>query len=259
MVASLELPGTSACYAALASLRGGARLLALDAVGNRAVAIDVDTAPRILAEAALLPDMAQPWSATLVGDSGGETAWAVLGPSHRSVLDRLASGSPSAATPPAARVVRLTEADGVLTVAPLAELPNDFLPVHASLAGGAIWVSGVARMSERLRGLPRGVEGLAKAAAAIAAAPRLGLLARIDAATGEVTSPVRGMAVYTTTAGLGDGRPISALLRLRVRPFPPSIAVAYGIECEGRGFVHLRDLSWWTVVPPYALGEVAVP
>lgn len=259
VIATTELPGgDGACYAALALLRGGARLMALDVIGNRVVAIDLDPEPRIAAEVALLPDTKLPWSVTVVADPAGEDAWAVLGPNHRTIVERMGFGEPGGVTPTIPRVVRLSAAEGSLTVSPLAELSADFLPIHASFADGIIWVSGVASMSERLRGLERNLEGLRKAVTLVASTARLGQLMRVDAESGSVVTALRGMVVYTTTAGLADGRPVCAILRLRPHVFPPSIGVDYGIECAGEGFVRLRELSWWTVVPPYGLGELAV-
>lgn len=261
--ATLALPGADARFASLATMRGGARLLALDIVGNRVLAIDLDPAPRVAAEAALLPGVARPWSVGVAADPAGETAWAILGPNHRTIAARLAALKPGAGdpgpVPAAARVVRLTGAGGTLGVEPLAELPADVRPIHATAVGGALWISGVAGATDQLRGLALDGEGLRRAVAVLIGAPRLGRLLRIDTASGAVDTPVRGMAVYTTLAAHGDGRPVSALLRLRVRPFPPALGIELGLECAGAGFVPLRELSWWSVIPPYGLGEVAVP
>lgn len=278
-------------YDDLVLLKDRRAVVALEVHGNTLCLINLDDlrAPRVEATLPLLEQRKLPYTIDLATDPEDPTSlWVLQGANFRVAQSRgrgvlgkarskvgglwnsvLRKGEQAPEPPPVepdpaelkahpSRLLRVRVEGTRLQVAETRPLPPDFFPFFVlPEKGDRQLISGVNGHVLRFGKLPLSMEGLQKALTVLADSTQFGRLVRIRKDQ-EPETVLQGISLFFGMDSLPDGTPVFSLLRPAVRVLPPSIAVDWGIEALGQGYVSLDSLGWGKLIPPYSLGMIEV-
>ena len=273
----------------------GRTLAVLEAYGNQVHLIDlgVPSQPRLLGALSLSDSYEQPFSIDLAPGQDGQSLWVLQGPNLRLAGKRLvdglsgawqdakalelksaanmvgqtAVGSAMLPKESLARLQLLRLTDGQLQLAKTIPLPPEIFPFFVQPDyQGSLYVSGINRKNQ-FTDLEASLDGIKRLLGAVKDTAQLGLVLKVGAADGLVTTAFQGVALYYDLALLPTGQLLTSTVRLGAGYIPPRVTLDWGLEIPGQSFSKLREVAnsgfkistaVQRLLPPYRYERIGV-
>jgi hypothetical protein len=273
----------------------GRMLAVLEAYGNQVHLIDlgVPSQPRVLGALSLSEAYEQPFSIDLALGQDGQSLWVLQGPNLRLAGKRLvdglsgawhdvkalelksaaktvgqtAVGSAMLPKESLARLQLLRLTDGQLQLVKSIPLPPDIFPFFVQPDyQGSLYVSGINRKNQ-FTDLEASLDGIKRLLGAVKDTAQLGLVLKVGAEDGLVTTAFQGVALYYDLALLPSGQLLTSTVRLGAGYIPPRVTLDWGLEIPGQSFSKLREVAnsgfkittaVQRLLPPYRYERIGV-
>lgn len=273
----------------------GRQLAVLEAFANQIHLIDLHqpSLPQVVTGISLSQAYEQPFSIDLALGADGQSLWVLQGPNLRLAGKRLVDGLSGAwrdvkamelkaagktlgqtavgtAMLPSESLSRLQLVqliEGQLQVVKSIPLPPEVFPFFVQPDyQGSLYVSGVNRKNQ-FTDLEASLAGVGKLLGALKNTAQLGLVLKVSADTGAVTTAVQGVAIYYDLALLPTGQILTSTVRLGPGYIPPRLTLDWGFEVPGRSFAKLREVAntglkitdaVQRMLPPYRYERIGV-
>lgn len=273
----------------------GQLLTVLEAYTNQLHLIDLHqpSQPQLVGGVALSQAYDQPFSIDLAPGDDADSVWVLQGPNFRLAGKRLTDGLGGvwrdakalelraagktlgqtvvgAAMLPNESLTRLEQVrltGGALTVVKSLPLPPDVFPFFVQPDyRGSLFVSGINRKNQ-FTDLEASLDGVRRVLGAVKDTAQLGVVLKVGAETGTVTTALQGMAIYYDLALLPSGELLTSTVRLGAGYIPPRVTLDWGLEVPGRSFAKLREVAntglkitdaVQRLLPPYRYERIGV-
>lgn len=279
-----------------AEFLGDGQLVAvLEAYTNQLHLIDVHqpSQPQRIGAVTLSQAFEQPYSIDLAPGDDRESLWVLQGPNLRLAGKRLLDGlrgawrdtkalelraagqtigqtAVGAAMLPKENLTRLELirlSGNALSVVKSVPLPPDVFPFFVQPDyRGSLFVSGIHRKNQ-FTDLEASLDGVLRILGAVKNTAQLGVVLKVSAETGAISTELQGVAMYYDLALLPSGQLLTSTVRLGAGYIPPRVTLDWGFEVPGLSFVKLREMANTALkitdavqrlLPPYRYERIGV-